>query len=150
MTDESISMDIQGMDDLVASFQDLIKKYPDEAGALLVRQARELRKDVVKLVKNDTDSDGTNKHSLTKISQYKISKVKGIGAQQYIEVSGKAPHFHLVENGHRLLNKDGKPVGSGFVVGYHFMDRASKKRRIELPTDLEKVVDRLLKEEGLI
>ena len=149
MIDESVSVNVQGVDDLQESLNVLVRKYPDEAGRLLVRQARELRKDVVKLVKNDTDSPGTSDRSLTKLSEYKISKVYGIGSQQYVEVSGKSPHFHLVENGHMQIDENGKTVGKGFVVGYHFMDRASKKRRIAIPAELEAVVDRLLREAGL-
>lgn len=148
--DEMISMEVDGMDELMSNFKNLVKKYPDRAGELLVKQARELRKDVVKMVRNDTETDGSSKRSLAKLKEYKISKVQGLGERQYIEISGKAPHFHLVENGHKLTNKFGQPVGQGYVVGYHFMDRASKKRRIEIPEELEATIDKILKEEGLI
>lgn len=147
--DEMISMDVEGMDELMDSFKSFIKKYPDRAGDLLVGQARALRKDVVKMVKSETKTDGSSKRSIAKLKEYKISKVQGIGEKQFVEISGKAPHFHLVENGHKLTDSDGKPVGQGYVTGYHFMDRASKKRQIEIPKDLEATIDKILKEEGL-
>lgn len=167
MSDSMFSMEVEGLEELQESFQNMIHKYPDRAGELLVKQAKELRKDVVKMVKNDTDSDGKSKRSLAKAKEYKIGKVQGLNDQQYIEVSARAPHFHLVENGHQIVTprtrtvqrKDGSKekvklanggASKGYVVGYHFMDRASKKRRIEIPKALESTIDKLLKEEGLL
>lgn len=148
--DETISLSVEGLDDLTNSIENLVREYPDRAADLLVKQARSLRKDVVKMVRNETDTDGTKKRSLAKLKEYKISKVQGIGSRQYIEVSGVAPHFHLVENGHRLVDGKGKAVGKGYVPGYHFMDRATKKRRIEIPKELEGQIDQILRKEGLI
>lgn len=160
-------MQIDGLEELAETFEELVGKYPDRAGELLVSQAKELRRDVVKQVKNDTDTDGLSKKSLAKVGSYGISPVQGFGGRQYVEVSAKSPHFHLVENGHMQVvpmtrtvkTKDGEKrkisnsnggATVGFTPGYHFMDRASKKRQIEVPKELEKVVDELLREEGLI
>lgn len=167
MSNDMPMVQIDGLEELAETFEELVGKYPDRAGELLVSQAKELRKDVVKQVKNDTDTDGTSKKSLAKVGSYGISPVKGFGNQQYIEVSAKSPHFHLVENGHlkvvpmtrTIKTRDGEKrtvsnsnggATVGFTPGYHFMDRASKKRQIEVPEELEKVVDELLREEGLI
>jgi len=98
------------------------------------------------MVRNDTDTDGSSKRSLTKLKEYKISKIRGIGLNQQVDISGIAPHFHLVENGHMLTNKSGEPV----VPGYHFMDRARKKREKELPKEIESVIDKTLREEGFL
>lgn len=167
MSNDMQMVQVDGLEELAETFEELIEKYPDRAGDLLVSQAKELRKDVVKQVKNDTDTDGSSKKSLARAGSYGISPVKGFGDRQYIEVSAKSPHFHLLENGHMKVvpmtrtvkTKDGgkrKIQNSnggatvGFTPGYHFMDRASKKRQIEVPTELKKVVDELLREEGLI
>lgn len=167
MAESDLSMQVDGMDELIESFETMVKKYPDRAGELLVKQAKDLRKDVVKMVKNDTDVDSHHKRSLGNLKEYKISQVKGYLDKQYVEVSGVAPHFHLIENGHDIvtpktrtiktkddqkekitLSNGGKSVG--YAAGYHFMDRAGKKRQIEIPKELEKVVEKLLKEEELI
>ena len=167
MSNDTPMVQIDGLEELAETFEELVRKYPDRAGNMLVSQAKELRKDVVKQVKNDTDTDGLSKKSLAKVGSYAISPVKGFGNKQYIELSAKSPHFHLVENGHlkvvpmtrTVKTKDGEkrkisnPNGGatvGFTPGYHFMDRASKKRQIEVPEELKKVVDELLREEGLI
>lgn len=167
MSNDTPMVQIDGLEELSETFEELVRKYPDRAGDLLVSQAKELRKDVVKQVKNDTDTNGSSKKSLAKIGSYGISPVKGFGNKQYIEISAKSPHFHLVENGHlkvvpmtrTIKTKDGEKrkipnsnggATVGFTPGYHFMDRASKKRQIEVPEELKKVVDDLLREEGLI
>lgn len=165
--DSDMSIEVEGLEELADAFDDLIKKYPDRAGDLLVKQAKELRKDVVKQVKNDTDTEGTSKRSLAKTGSYAISQVKGFGDQQYVEVSAKSPHFHLLENGHmkvvprkrtikkdngekvKIINSNGGQV-IGFVPGYHFMDVASRKRQLHIPEAVADTVNELLKEEGLI
>lgn len=163
MADNSMTMSVDGLDDLMEAFERVVKKYPDRSGELLQTQAKLIRKEVINLVKNDTDTSGSSKRSLSKAKEYKISEIKGFGENQYIEVSGVAPHFHLLENGHQIIlprtrkNKKGEKVtlrnggkNVGFAVGYHFFDRAQKKRAEAMPNDLEKMITDILKEEGLI
>ena len=73
---ETMSLEIDGLDELVESFEGFIRKYPDRAAEILVGQAKELRKDVVKQVKNDTDTDGTSRKSLAKVGSYGSSPVQ--------------------------------------------------------------------------
>lgn len=163
---DNITVEVDGLEELAETFESIIQKYPDRAAELLVKQAKELRKDVVKQVKNDTDTDGTSRKSLAKVSSYGISKAQGYGAGQFIEVSAKSPHFHLLENGHRnvlpktrTVTRNGEKVKInlarggevvGFTPGYHFMDAASRKRQIAIPAELTSEVNRILQEEGLI
>lgn len=165
--DEGMSLQVDGLEDLAESLENIARRYPDRAAEILVNQAKELRKDVVRQVKNDTDTDGTSKKSLAKVGSYGISSVQGFGATQYVEVSAKSPHFHLLENGHmkvvpksRAIKKpDGEKVKTtnpnggqtvGFVPGYHFMDVASKKRQVKIPEEVAEEVEKLLEEEGLL
>ena len=62
--DETLYAQVEGLDELAESLEKFAKKYPDRMGDALVRQAKEFRKDVVKLVRNDTDSPGTSPKSL--------------------------------------------------------------------------------------
>ena len=146
--EHTLSMSLEGMEDLMESLENLTKKYPDRAGELLQKNAKELRKDVVKNVKTDTKSKGKTKRSLSKAGSYAISQVQGYGASQYVEISAKSPHFHLVEHGHELVKPSGEIIG--FVQGKHMMENATKKAEQNIPSTLEDVVSELLKEEGLI
>jgi hypothetical protein len=140
-------MDVSGLEDLQESLEQLSRKYPDKAGDLLRKDGRSLRKMIVREAKQQTDTDENHKMSLGKVGSYSISQVKGFGSQQYVEISAKAPHFHLVENGHMMKTKSGKTVG--FVVGVHFLDRATKEYQNDMPEHVEEMVDELLKEAGL-
>lgn len=142
-----ISMSIDGMDELVESLERLIRKYPDKAGELLQKNAKKLRKDVITNVKEDTKTTGKTKRSLSKTSSYSVSPVKGYGTSQYVEISAKSPHFHLVEHGHVLKSHSGQTIG--FVQGRHMMENAVKKREEHMDKDLERMISQLLKEERL-
>lgn len=147
--DKTVTIDgIDGLLDLRDTFEDLVKKYPDRAGELLQKDARQLRKDVVKETKKVTKTNSSSKRSLGKVGSYKISPVQGLGANQFVEVSAKSPHFHLVEHGHVLKSHDGQTIG--FVQGKHMMDNTVKKHQESMPQTVSVMVDELLKEEGLI
>lgn len=146
------SIEISGLDELSEDLRRIARKFPDRAGEELQKEAKELRKDVVAMVKNDTDEhltkDGEKtKRSLTKASSYEISPVQGFNERQFVDISAKSPHFHLLENGHLLVSHKGRVIG--FVPGYHFMDRARKECSKKLPERMEKMVNHLLESENL-
>ena len=145
-------IEISGLDELATDLRSVVRKYPDRAGEELQKEAKELRKDVITMVQNDTDEhltkDGAKtKRSLTKASSYEISPVQGFNERQFVDVSAKSPHFHLLENGHQLVTHRGQAIG--FVPGYHFMDRARKNHAKKLPERMEKMVNNLLESENL-
>lgn len=152
--EHTMSMSLEGMGDLVESLKELTRRYPDRAGELLQENAKKLRKEVVKNVKETTTpTKGTKKKRppkkpLHKIGSYGISQVQGYNERQYVEISAKSPHFHLVEHGHELVKPSGEVIG--FVQGKHMMENAAKKAESEMPSTLEDMVTELLKEEGLI
>lgn len=136
---------VSGAAELAKDFEKVIKKYPDDADNFLKRQARELRKNVVKNVKKDTHTKGATEKSLAKLKNYKISRIWGYGADRHIEISAQSPHFHLVERGHNLVIK-GKTVK--FVAGKHMMDNAVKSYEEQVEQAAEQFIDKLLKEGG--
>lgn len=142
----TIQMNIEGLDDLIDSLENLTKKYPDEAGELLRADALKLRKDIVLSARDKTNTKSQSKKSLGRAGSYRVSRVQGYGIRQYVEVTAKAPHFHLVEHGHVQLNKNGEAIG--FVPGRHFMEPVVNKFEDEVPVHAEKMVGELLKKEG--
>lgn len=139
---------IEGIKELTDSLNELVRKYPDKAGELLEKDAKKLRKLVAKSFKEGTKSDGTSKRSLAKIGSYKVTKAQGIGTDQYVDISAKAPHFHLVENGHDRYNRKGEKIG--WTEGKHIMRETAKKFESEMPQHIEDMIDELLKEGGLV
>ena len=157
---------VDGLDELTTSFLNLIKKYPDRAGELLQKEGKSLRKDVVNKINQHLNTNDI-KMSLGKVSNYTVTAPKGIGINQYVEVIAKSPHFHLIENGHDLVTpktrtiklKDGsrKKItiknggqSKGFVVGYKFMDESARACQANMPDTVERMVNILLNEEGLV
>lgn len=154
---------VEGMDELQKSFKILAKKYPDKAGELLRKDAISVRKEIVKQVKKETKFDNKSKRSLAKAGSYKVSQVKGIGIQQYVEISAKSPHFHLVENGHNIIMpkshgvkgekgvripNDNPGENVGYVQGKHIIDTVARKHEREMPSIVENMVEKLLEEAG--
>ena len=147
--EHTLKMSVEGLEDLIDSLKDLSEKYPDRAGGLLQANAKKLRKEVVKRVKDLTDTDGSSKRSLAKAGSYAISQVQGFGSNQYVEISAKSPHFHLVEHGHEIVTHSGEKTGRR-VPPKHMMRDAVKKTELEMPSTIEDMVAELLKEEGLL
>ena len=142
---------VTGLEEVQKELLTLVKQYPDRAGELLETQGKNLRKtvkdNVDKSLGTARNREGADpKKSLHKIGAYKVSKAKGIGTKQYVEVSAKVPHFHLVEHGHTLIING---QNRGFVPGKHMMADAVKTHQREMPKMAEQMLDQLLKERGL-
>lgn len=144
-----ISMKIDGIDELNRDFERLVRKYPDKAGDLLQERAKELRKDVVKRTKKVVHINSKQRESLGKLGNYKMSQIRGYGGNQSIDISATSPHFHLIEHGHDLTDKQGRPVGQGHVQGYHIMADTVRAHQRIVPKMVSEMVGELLKEEGL-
>lgn len=145
------SIEISGLDELSEDLRRVARKFPDKSGEELKKAAREVRKDVVAMVKNDTDEHivkgQESTRSLTRVLNYEISPVQDFNERQFVNISAKSPHFHLLEHGHLLVSHKGRVIG--FVPGYHFMDRARKECSKKLPERMEKMVNHLLESENL-
>lgn len=163
MSEQNVILSTEGIEELVEDFKKLARKYPDRAGELLQKEAKEIRKRVINRVKRDKDSNEKSKRSLTKASSYKISPVQGYNEKQYVEISAKAPHFHLVEHGHEMKmpyyhgikgqkgakvpNKNGGQT-IGFVPGKHMMADAVREENSKIADVVSDMVDALLQEGG--
>ena len=96
---------VKGLDELKMSFDQLVAKYPDKAGDLLKKDALALRRNIVNNAKELTKTKSEHKKSLGKLSSFRVSQVQGLMNNQFVEISAKSPHFHLVEKGHELKVK---------------------------------------------
>lgn len=138
---------VKGLDELKMSFDQLVAKYPDKADDLLKKDALALRRNIVNNAKELTKTKSEHKKSLGKLSSFRVSQVQGLMNNQFVEISAKSPHFHLVEKGHELKVK-GKTIG--FVQGVHYLDKATKVYEDKFEEHVDNMVEALLKEGGLI
>ena len=155
-----------GIDDLEESMQALVKRYPDKAGECLREEALKTRKEIVKNAKDLTNTNTTSKMSLGRIGSYRVSQVQGLGINQYVEISARSPHYHLVERGHQSIvpyhftyknPKTGERIkrtwkkggqSRGRVAGRFFLKKAKDTEQERFPAFVSKMVDDLLKESG--
>lgn len=70
-----------------------------------------------------------------------VEKIAG-GYQKGI--TNKAPHFHLVERGHRKVSRTGQEIG--WTEGKFYLERTVKENEEEIAEDLDKWLDELYKE----
>jgi len=157
---------VVGIDDLEESMQKLVKKYPDKAGECLREEALRTRKEIVKNAKSLTNTQTKNRMSLGRIGSYKVSQVQGLGINQYVTISARSPHYHLVERGHESVVpyhftwKNPKTGGKikrtwskggqlrGRVSGRFFLKKAKDDEQDRFPEFVSKMVDELIKEAG--
>lgn len=142
------AVEVHGMDELIESVDALIKKYPDKTGDFLRKQAFETRKGIAKEARGAVNVNTSDKHSIGRAGNYRVSQVKGIGADQYVELSAKSPHFHLIEHGHELVSHSGKPLG--WVPGYQILGTEVKRQQVRFPAAFEKMAEETLREEGFL
>jgi hypothetical protein len=143
-----VDISIEGLDELTSDFERLISRYPDKAGDLLRKNAREFRKEYIKNVKSAVKTSSGKAKSLTKTRNVKVYPIQGMGKKQYVDVGATSPHFHLFERGHNKVIP-WMPNVSGRVEGRFVMKKSIDDYEKKLPEIAEKMCDELLKEGNL-
>lgn len=59
-------------------------------------------------------------------------------------ITNKAPHHHLVNNGHRLVTKNGKVIG--YVSGQRYIERTTESRRPKFEAETAAWLNELYKD----
>lgn len=108
---------IKGLDGLNADILEAAKKYPKEVEKHLKKTGDVLKK---KAIEKTTDSGTDHKRKLSKSWKSEIEGMT-IDSLEY-QLRNKAPHYHLVERGHKLVTRKGRTIG--FVQGRHFFEKA--------------------------
>ncbi|MBQ9607644.1 MAG: hypothetical protein IJV16_10805 [Lachnospiraceae bacterium] len=142
-----VQITVEGLDELQKDLERLISKYPDKAGELLKKDARDFRKAYIKNVRGKVKRASNRSKSLTKIKNVKIYPIQGYGKKQSIDVGATSPHFHLFERGHVLYPFGKGP--SGFVPGRFVMEESINEYEDKMPETARKMYDKLLQEANL-
>jgi hypothetical protein len=141
----AVDIEIRGLEELERDFEDVYRKYPDETVQEIFKQGGNFRDDTIAKMPS---SYSKGKRPLNSKKEWERKREKGdIGATIGVSVRCKAPHFHLVENGHaKWLN--GKNTGE-YVPGKFYAKRTRAEYVHKFPEAMAKFVDRMLKERGL-
>lgn len=110
---------------------------PKESKKFMNKEGTKLRKITLSKAKQKVKKDSGNYFkSIKKGKVYKYNGTWSIRDYSY------APHAHLIENGHRIVTKDGKEIG--FKDGEHVFEEASKQFENEFFSDAQDFIDGVL------
>lgn len=132
-------LEISGLDTMQKKLNYVATKYPYESEILLTKVGNKFRNSVKK---RTPDSGKQSKRKLMK--SYRLSKVQGTGKDLYVEFRSTAPHFHLLERGHKVVDKNGKDTGKR-VNGKLMIEQTALEYQRAFPKEVEKMVDKLIK-----
>ncbi|WP_410497034.1 HK97 gp10 family phage protein [Cellulosilyticum sp. ST5] len=134
-----MGLEIQGLDTMQKKLNYISTRYPYESEILLTKMGNKFRNSVKK---KTPDSGVTSKRKLMK--SYRVSRVKGAGKDLYVEFRSTSPHFHLVERGHKVVDKNGRDTGKR-VQGKFMVEQTALEYQKSFPKEVEKMVDNLLR-----
>ena len=132
-------LEIYGLDTLQKKINYVATKYPYESEMLLTKMGNKFRNSVRR---RTPDSGLQSKRKLMK--SYRVSKVQGAGKDLYVEFRSTSPHFHLVERGHKIVDKNGRDTGKR-VAGRLMVEKTALEYQKAFPKEVEKMVDNLLR-----
>jgi len=125
-----------GIEEFQEKLQLIERKAPDRILDKLDEVGKELRKQAM----NNTPKGKTG--NLRK--GYKLLPVEKIKGGYQKGMTNTAPHFHLVEKGHRKVSKSGKELG--WTEGKFYLERTVKEMEEPITQELENWLDELFRE----
>lgn len=135
---------IDGLEELERDLTKAIRRCPEYAGETLTGLAKEFRASATKRAKTELKHVKRKKDGKKwAIGRNWGHKLVGDSVGMAALVWNKAPHFHLVENGHNLV-RNGQTVG--FVPGKHIMEKTRNEYQDVIPERFQKMVDEILEE----
>lgn len=136
------SVQFIGLDSLLGDMRSMITQAPDDLNQAILKTAKSWTKDCnAKMPSSYKDGSKGLKKWRTK------KEYSSIGLISSVEITNKAPHFHLVENGHRKFIA-GKDTG-GFVAGKHFAEKTREEYEKKYPEMMQSAVSKALADRGL-
>src|SRR5690625_4305207 len=126
-----------GMDDFLKNLDFLVKEMPKEAKMVLRRAGSKARTIYARVARQRV-----KKHTGYYHKKFKRGKVWETNSGYRIRVYNNAPHAHLIEDGHRIVGKDG--TEHGFRLGLKVMDKGSKEVEKEWDNIMREQLDKLM------
>lgn len=99
-------------------------------------------KDFIEEAKGNTPYRAGGKHHIR--DSYVSKQVQYVDKGYSKPITNKAPHHHLVNNGHRLVTKSGKVIG--YVPGQRYMERTTESHRPKFEAETAAWLNELYKD----
>ncbi|BBI32485.1 HK97 gp10 family phage protein [Cohnella abietis] len=130
-------IDTRELDLFSEELEDLQRLFPKESRKLMQRSGNKARSVVV-----DKAKQIVKKKTGNYLKSIKRGKVWVSEDGTKVRVYSAAPHAHLIEKGHRIVDKDG--TEHGFVAGVHVFDKAEREIESQWGTILEQEFNRIM------
>lgn len=128
----------EGLGEFELNLGYLINNLPKETQMILRKAGTKARTIIAR-----TSRKIVKKHTGYYHKHFKRGKVwVGNDGLYKIRVYNNSPHAHLLEDGHRIVGKDGSE--HGFQPGYKVMERANKEVEQEWDEILNSEIDKML------
>ena len=132
-----VDFDLKGLDKFGDSLLKLCDVYLDTAEKHLKKAGNKLKS----TAKNNTPDSGFDHKKKLKDSWR--GEIQGYGANDLeYQLRNTAPHYHLVERGHKQVGRDGKT--KGFVQGKFFLEQSVQE--FNSSGEMEKEIEKLASE----
>lgn len=124
-------------EEFIGRLQTVQKNFPDDVETVLNRGANRM----IKALK--TNSPDSGKDHKGKLNKSWKKKIEGYGKDIHANIYSTAPHFHLIDRGHKIVDKKGRE--KGFVQGKHFLQKTTDEQQDDLREYMWKGVYRRVK-----
>lgn len=111
-------------EEFIGRLQTVQKNFPDDVETVLNRGANRM----IKALK--TNSPDSGKDHKGKLNKSWKKKIEGYGKDIHANIYSTAPHFHLIDRGHKIVDKKGHE--KGFVQGKHFLQKTIDEQQDDL------------------
>ena len=131
-----------GLESLLEDMQSMATQSPDELNDAVIKTAKAWTKDC------NAKMPSSYKNGAKGLKRWKTTKnYNSSGMITSVAVTNKAPHFHLVENGHRKFI-NGVDTG-GFVEGKHYAEKTREEYESKYPDMMQSAINKALADRGL-
>lgn len=129
-------LEIKGLDEFQKKIQTVERRAPDRILKELDKQGNYLRRKA----RPNTPKGRTG--NLRK--GYRLTQTEKVGKGYEKGFFNKAPHHHLVNNGHRKVSRSGKLLG--WTPGVFYIEKTIAEEKPVIMSDLQGWLDELYKE----
>lgn len=127
------------IEEFMKKIDDVTKKYPAESEKALEFGARAMRRALIK--NSPVGKYGPDKLRISK--NWKVA-YEYRGRESVAKIRNKSPHYHLVERGHRIVDRKGRT--KGFQQGQFFTKKTVANEGEAIKQRMTKKLYRLLKD----
>lgn len=157
---KSIDFKVEGTGELEKALKDAARQFPYSAEKALQKETREIKKEITNTYINDilisrhSDKYGWRKRLKSKKKtqlekSFSPGKVIFHGDKITSAVTSKAPHYHLVEEGHEPGGWYGRQLNAKRVEGKKIVAKIMSRRSENSQEMGERVLNEIFKRAGL-